>query len=304
VHSNNMSDMGGLRKYMPHTFKTFIIGSLALGGIFPLAGFFSKDEIIGEALRSASAGTAATAWIVFISGVVTAFLTALYMTRVCIKTFWGDYRGHGHPHESPGSMVTPLWVLAVLTATVGLLGLPEIGPFKEWINVPGEATSGFSTFYNIILPVASVALAGVAIWLGYMLFYKKKWQVDILGGPFAWAYRLLVNKYYMDDLYTRGVVKPIQYTLAKAAYWSNQNILDGAVNGVAAGTIGTANFTYDELDQKVVDYAVNGAAGLTGASGGLLRYIQGGNVQRYAAVLFAAIAIFIGLFALTSIVHI
>jgi NADH-quinone oxidoreductase subunit L len=154
------------------------------------------------------------------------------------------------------------------------------------------------------LPVASVALAGAAIWLGYMLFYKRKWQVDILTGPFGWTYRLLANKYYMDDLYGRAIVKPVQYTLARAAYWSNQNILDGAVNGVAAGTIGTANFTYDEVDQKVVDYAVNGAAGLTGASGGLLRYIQGGNVQRYAAVLFAAIAIFIGLFAFSSIVHI
>jgi NADH-quinone oxidoreductase subunit L len=303
VHSNNMSDMGGLRRYMPHTFRTFIIGSLALGGIFPLAGFFSKDEIIGEALRSASTGTATTAWIVFISGVVTAFITALYMTRACIKTFWGDYRGLGHPHESPGSMVTPLWVLAILTMTVGLLGLPVIGPFKEWINVPGEPTSGFSTLYNVILPIGSVALAGAAIWIGYMLFYKKRWQVDILGGPFAWAYRLLANKYYMDELYTRGIVRPVQYGLAKAAYWTNQNILDGAVNGVARGALGTADFTYNEVDQQVVDYAVNGAAGLTGAGGGLLRYIQGGNVQRYAAVLFGAIAIFIGLFALTSIGH-
>jgi NADH-quinone oxidoreductase subunit L len=304
VHSNNMSDMGGLRKYMPHTFRTFIIGSLALGGIFPLAGFFSKDEILGEALRSASAGTASTAWIVFIAGTVTAFLTALYMTRACIKTFWGEYRGEGHPHESPGSMITPLWILAILTMTVGLLGFPVIGPFKDWINVPGQESPGFSALYNVILPVGSVALAGLAVWLGYMLFYKKRWQVDILAGPFAWTYRLLVNKYYMDDLYNKGIVKPVQYTLAKAAYWSNQNILDGAVNGVAAGALGTANFTYDELDQKVVDYAVNGAAGLTGATGGLLRYIQGGNVQRYAAVLFAGIAIFIGLFALTSIVHI
>jgi NADH-quinone oxidoreductase subunit L len=304
VHSNNMTDMGGLRKYMPHTFRTFIIGSLALGGIFPLAGFFSKDEILGEALRSASAGTASTAWIVFIAGTITAFLTALYMTRACIKTFWGDYRGHGHPHESPGSMVTPLWILAILTMTVGLLGFPVIGPFKDWINVPGQESPGFSALYNVILPIGSVALAVAAIWLGYMLFYKKRWEVDILSGPFAWAYRLLVNKYYMDDLYNRGIVKPVQYTLAKAAYWSNQNILDGAVNGIAAGALGTANFTYGELDQKIVDYAVNGAAGLTGASGGLLRYIQGGNVQRYAAVLFAGIAIFIGLFALTSIVHI
>jgi NADH-quinone oxidoreductase subunit L len=155
----------------------------------------------------------------------------------------------------------------------------------------------------VILPIGSVALAGAAIWIGYMLFYKKRWQVDILGGPFAWAYRLLANKYYMDELYTRGIVRPVQYGLAKAAYWTNQNILDGAVNGVARGALGTADFTYNEVDQQVVDYAVNGAAGLTGAGGGLLRYIQGGNVQRYAAVLFGAIAIFIGLFALTSIGH-
>src|ERR687891_824830 len=93
VHSNNMSDMGGMKDHMPHTFRTFIIGSLGLAGIFPLAGFFSKDEIIGGALRSASETHQAAAWIVLISALVTAFLTALYMTRACIKTFWGEYRG-------------------------------------------------------------------------------------------------------------------------------------------------------------------------------------------------------------------
>ncbi|MEA2517235.1 MAG: NADH-quinone oxidoreductase subunit, partial [Actinomycetota bacterium] len=145
VHSNNMSDMGGLRKYMPHTFRTFVIGSLGLAGIFPLAGFFSKDEIIGEALRSASEGRQITSWIVLISATITAFLTALYVTRMLIKTFWGEYRGHGTPHESPSSMVTPLWILAGATLTVGFLGFPVIGPFKEWINVPGEAHHGFQT---------------------------------------------------------------------------------------------------------------------------------------------------------------
>jgi NADH-quinone oxidoreductase subunit L len=298
VHSNNMSDMGGLRRYMPHTFKTFIIGSLGLAGVFPLAGFFSKDEIVGEALRAANEGQRFTAWVVFISALVTAFLTALYMTRACVKTFWGEYRGHGHPHESPGSMVTPLWILAGATMTVGFLGFPVVGPFKNWITLPGEEHHGFETLYNLVLPVASVALALAAIWLGWQMFERGRFKVDILAGPFAWTYQLLENKYYLDDLYLKGIVKPVQYPLAAAAYWSNQHILDGIVNGVASATVSSARVVYEDIDQQVVDFAVNGAAGLTGWTGGMLRYIQSGNVQRYAAVLFAGVAVFVALFAL------
>jgi NADH-quinone oxidoreductase subunit L len=298
VHSNNMSDMGGLRKYMPHTYRTFIIGSLALAGIFPLAGFFSKDEIIGEALRAASEGRQVTAAIVFVAAVVTAFLTALYMTRACVKTFWGEYRGHGTPHESPGSMVTPLWILAVATIGVGFLGFPVIGVFQDWITIPGHEHHGFSTVYNVILPVASVGLALFAVFIGWQIWAKNRWRYDVLAGPFAWTYRLVENKYYLDDIYMGYIVRPIQYSLSKAAYWSNQRILDGVVNGTAKGTIATAKVTYEVLDQDVVDYAVNGAAGITGLTGGLLRYIQSGQVQRYAAVLFASIAVFVALFAI------
>ena len=298
VHSNNMSDMGGLRKFMPHTYRTFIIGSLALAGIFPLAGFWSKDEIVGGALRAASGGDQITAWIVFGSAVATAFLTALYMARACFKTFWGEYRGHGTPHESPGSMVTPLWILAGATMVVGFLGIPVIGPFQDWITVPGEEHYGFSTFYNLIVPLASVGIAALAIFIGYQLFLKERWKYDILAGPFAWLYRFVENKYYLDDLYMRGIVKPVQYPISRAAYWTNQKVLDAAVNGTAAGTVATARATYKYLDQDVIDGAVNGAAGLTGMSGRLLRYIQGGNVQRYAAILFAAVAIFVALFVI------
>ena len=299
VHSNNMSDMGGLRKYMPHTYRTFIIGSAALAGIFPLAGFFSKDEIIGEALRATNEGTQATAAIVLVCAVLTAFLTALYMARACIKTFWGEYRGHGTPHESPGAMVTPLWILAIASLTVGFLGFPVVGVFQHWIFVPGEAHHGFSTLYNVILPVGSVALALTAVWIGWQLWAKNRWQYDVLAGPFAWTYRFVLNKYYLDDIYLGYIVKPIQYSLSKAAYWSNQKVLDGVVNGAAKGTVATAKGTY-VVDQEVVDFAVNGAAGITGLTGGLLKYIQSGHVQRYAAVLFAAVAIFVALFALLS----
>jgi NADH-quinone oxidoreductase subunit L len=298
VHSNNMSDMGGLRKFMPHTFRTFIIGSLALAGIFPLAGFWSKDEIVGGALRAASEGDQVTAWIVFVAAILTAFLTALYMARACFKTFWGEYRGQGTPHESPSSMVNPLWVLAGASLVVGFLGMPVIGPFQDWITVPGHEHHGFSTFYNLIVPLASVAIAVLAIWLGYQLFLKERWRYDILAGPFGWTYRFVENKYYLDDLYLKGIVRPVQYSISKAAYWTNQNIFDAIVNGVARGTVGVSKPTYNVIDQQVVDFAVNGAAGLTGSSGRLLRYIQTGNVQRYAAVLFAAVAIFVAAFVL------
>jgi NADH-quinone oxidoreductase subunit L len=299
VHSNNMSDMGGLRRYMPHTFRTFIIGSLGLAGIFPLAGFFSKDEIIGGALRTASDEAQFAAWVVFATAIVTAFLTALYMTRACVKTFWGDYRGHGHPHESPGSMVTPLWILAVGTIGVGFLGLPIVGPFQDWITVPGEEHHGFETLYNLVLPVGSLIVAAAAIFTGYLIFYKERVKYDILAGPFGWTYRFVANKYYLDDVYMGGLVKPIQYPIAQFSYWTNQHILDAVVNGTASATAATAKVTYDNVDQGVVDFMVNGAAGITGWSGGLLRYIQSGQVQRYAAVLFAAIAVFVALFALT-----
>ncbi len=303
VHSNNMSDMGGLRKYMPHTFKTFIIGSLALAGIFPLAGFFSKDEIIGGALRSASEGHV-SALIVLISGLITAFLTALYMTRACVKTFWGEYRGHGTPHESGGAMVTPLWVLAAATVVVGFLGFPSLpngayGPFAKWIHIEGHEHHAFDPLYNVALPLIATLIAVAAIFLGYLLFYKKRWNVDILHSPFAWMYRLVDRRYYLDDFYLNGFVRPVQYPIARAANWSNQKIFDGVVNGVAAGTVALSRPTYAVIDQQVVDFAVNGAAGITGASGGLLRYIQTGNIQRYAAVLFAAVAIFVALMALT-----
>jgi NADH-quinone oxidoreductase subunit L len=298
VHSNNMSDMGGLKKYMPHTFKTFIIGSLALAGIFPLAGFWSKDEIIGASLRSATHGSG-VAWIVFVTGLVVAFLTAFYMTRACVKTFWGEYRGHGTPHESDGAMVTPLWILAILSIFVGFLGIPGgVGPFADWIMTPSEEHHDFEVFYNLILPLISVGIAAAGIALGWAMYRKDRFKVDILNSPFAWAYRFVENKYYLDDLYFGAVVKPIQYPLARAAYWTNQKIIDGAVNGTAAGTIAAGKQTYDKLDQKGIDGIVNGSAGLTGMTGGVLRYIQSGNVQRYAAVLFGAVAIFVALFAI------
>jgi NADH-quinone oxidoreductase subunit L len=298
VHSNNMSEMGGMRKFMPHTFRTYIIGSLALIGFFPFAGFFSKDEILGGALRAGNEGLRVTAYFVLVAALVTAVLTALYTARMCIQTFFGEFRGHGHPHESPSSMVTPLWILGGITCVVGFLGFPVIGPFRIWIFAEGELAHEFEFLYNIVLPIFTMGAAAVAVYIAYQWFYRGAWPYNLRAGSFGWLYTLVENRYYLDDLYINGIVRPVQYPLAAASYWTNQHILDGIVNGVASGTLQTARGTY-VVDQNAIDFAVNGAAGLTGFSGGLLRYIQTGHVQRYAAVLFACIAAFVAIFALT-----
>ena len=109
--------MGGLRKYMPHTFRTFIIGSLALAGIFPLAGFWSKDEILAGASQLGGGGNGypLALW----GGIIGGGMTAAYMTRCVYLTFFGEYRGHGTPHESPKAITTPLWILAIISVASG-----------------------------------------------------------------------------------------------------------------------------------------------------------------------------------------
>src|SRR3970282_1489833 len=135
VHSNNMSDMGGLRKFMPRTYWTFVIGALSLAGIFPLAGFWSKDEILATL---GFEGYTAVMWI----AVAGAFVTAFYMTRAVALTFHGEYKGHGHPHSPPRVVTGPLVDLAIPSVLFGLLNIPGveypvIGNFTEWLAVRG-----------------------------------------------------------------------------------------------------------------------------------------------------------------------
>ena len=131
AHSNNMSDMGGLRKHMKLTYATFVIGSLALAGVPPFAGFFSKDEIILVAKDSQ------TYWLGAVL-LVGAVITAFYTTRMVLKTFHGEYRGTEHLHESPRSMTMPLVFLAAATCVVGLLGFAPVGaPFMDWVYFGG-----------------------------------------------------------------------------------------------------------------------------------------------------------------------
>ena len=290
VHSNNMSDMGGLRKHMPTTFWTFIVGSLALAGIFPLAGFWSKDEILLGASRGGYP-------LFLVVGVIGAFMTAAYMTRACYLIFWGEYRGEGHPHEAPPSMAWPLRILAVGSIAAGWLSAFGFHGFPSWVSFDVEGvTREVIHEYAFSVPLAAislgVALIGIGVAYGYYFANKGPHGLTRRSGLARAGYHFLEEKYYLDKIYIDGVIRPIQYPIARAIYWFDQHIIDGFVNGVAWVCRKVANFVYDVVDQKIVDGVANGAGFTAEESGGILRYIQTGRVQQYAAVLFGASALF------------
>ena len=290
VHSNNMSEMGGMKKYMPTTFWTFMVGSMALAGIPPLAGFWSKDEIINGASHGYE--------LFMVVGLLGAFMTAAYMTRACYLVFFGKYRGHGHPHESPPAMARPLQILGVLSVVVGLLGTALAGHtwrFAHWVRfeVPGAKEIVEEHTFNLTVATMSVGagLIGIGIAAGYYLRNTFPRGMAERSGVVRTGYKVLVNKYYLDNLFIDGIIRTIQYPIAKAAYWINQKVIDGVVNSVGVGARKGAQVMYDVADQKVIDGAVNGA-GLTAEEGGIvLRRTQTGRVQTYAAFLFGASAL-------------
>jgi NADH-quinone oxidoreductase subunit L len=277
-HTNNMSEMGGLRKAMPITFWTFVIGALALAGVPPLAGFFSKDELLVVLEHEHEWGLF---WLLLGAAAVTAFYTA----RMVLQTFFGEYRGHGHPHESPPSMTGPLVALAGATVFVGFLGFAGTGaPFFDWVYLEHPEAVKFVPWVAML----SVTAAGLGLAGGYLVYRRWREPDPITAlGP---LYRLLVNKYYLDEIYWRGVVRPVRDVLSAAANWSNQVVLDGIVDGAAR----VARWLSERVrgfDERVVDGAVNGIGQTAGFTGGLLRYVQSGNVQRYAAFLFAGVVV-------------
>jgi len=275
VHSNNMSDMGGLRKEMPVTFWTFLIGSAALAGFFPLAGFWSKDEL----LAGAWANSQGLFWILLF----TAVLTAFYMTRCVLLTFFGTYRGHEHPHESPRVMTGPLVALAGATIVVGFLGAPQLGAvFGDWVFFERHHEAEFVYWIAIVGTIA--ALAGFAI--GYAMYRERRERDPLTSFPRVW--NVLQNRYYIDSAYMRYLILPIRDRVSAAVYWFDRNVLDGIVNGTAWFVRGFATFI-NWVDRTFVDGFVNAVGGLTGATGGLLKYLQTGNVQWYAVLLFVGV---------------
>jgi len=312
-HSFDMKkDMGGLRKVMPQTFWTFVIGSLALAGIFPLAGFWSKDEILVNAGRHGY-----TAFVVV--GLLGALLTAAYMTRCIYLTFFGEYRGghahaddgahghvvdahesadahgHGGPHESNWVLTMPLWVLTALAVVTGLLNYPTWHRFETWFQPRVHFVEAPAVPFNPILAIVSVAIAltgiGVA-WAFYSGRLRALHDLSVRNAVARVGKMILVNKYYLDWLYTDVIVGGIKGPIAAGAYWVNQHIIDNVLNFTGRGARAVGRFTYDYIDQKGVDGVINGIATVTGEAGGETQKIQTGRLQFYALLLVLAVGLF------------
>ena len=288
VHSFDMKKgMGGLRPHMPITYRTFLIGSLALAGVFPLAGFWSKDEIL--------LGASANGYQLFlVVGLIGAFMTAAYMTRCVYLTFFGEYRGHGHPHESPRAITGPLVVLAFLAVTAGLLNAPGIELFSEWTEGATTVAAGVEHHsFSVGMALLGSLMGFAGIGAGYAYYWRNlgPHRLTERSGAALSGYRILENKYWLDRLYSDMIVGGIKGPVARAAYWTNQRIIDGVVNAVGIGSRAVANFTYDVVDQKVVDGVVNGTGIGAEEGGSALSVLQTGRVQQYAAFLFGGVVL-------------
>ncbi len=297
VHSNNMSDMGGLRKYMPTTYRTFVIGSLALAGIIPFAGFWSKDEILATL---GDQGYTLVMWI----AIAGAFVTAFYMARVITLTFHGEFKSHGEPHESPSVMTRPLVALAIPSVIIGLVNIPGvdipgIGNFTEWLSVRAVPMGDHhATAINWGLAAMGLLAAVAGLVAGWAIFSRDretKRGRDSFEVPLL--YPLLRQRYYVDHA-ALGVVGATKGPIARFVDWTNTYIIDVIVNGVALLIKGLGSFVYGSVDQKGVDGVVHGLSAAADRAGSALRKMQTGQVQQYAASFVAGALILVVVFVL------
>jgi len=233
----DMREMGGLRRVMPWTFITFVIASLSIAGIWPLSGFWSKDEILVTSLQ--------TQPILFYLAMITVFMTAFYMFRIVFLTFGGEYRGgspeaHGKPHESPPVMVVPMVILAILAVVSGFWNVT--GQFGAFMG-HGETHSFAQGFFGILthpLPWISLIVAGLGILLAYAMYSAKRLSAERIGSLFKPLYTLFYRKYWFDELYENIIIRValINGFFAGLQAFDNSGV-DGAVNGVAGGAIAT-----------------------------------------------------------------
>ncbi len=294
VLAQDMRLMGGLRKKMPYTSTTFLIGCVAISGIPPLAGFWSKDEILGNAFISFPAF-----WFV---GLLTAGMTAFYMFRLYFLTFEGDFRGenkelqkelliasktnldeeneedheeHGSIHESPWSMTFPLVFLAVPSVIIGFMGLPWDSKFANLLD-PEEAETAAKAFELkefLPLAIASVLIASAGIIIAYQAYFVKKINLSILfAEKFPNINQFLSNKWYLDDINEKLFVKGSR-KLAKEVL---------------------------EVDSKVVDGVVNLTGLVTLGSGEGLKYFETGRAQFYALIVFGGVILLVAIFGFQS----
>jgi NADH-quinone oxidoreductase subunit L len=270
----DVTRMGGLKKFMPGTYRTQFIAALAIAGVPPLAGFFSKDEILWKAFSGGSVVIWAVGWL-------TAGLTAFYIFRMMTLVFEGESRfGHDrHPHEAPATMLVPLVALGFLSAVGGFLGLPAVlgggNVLERWLEPVFERSSRIlgspahgspGTEYLLMGLSVGVGLAG--IFLARKLYLTRNDIVERIAGRFAGVYALLFNRYYVDEAYDAVVVTPLKE--------------------------GSRRVLWKGFDVGVIDGAVNGCARLMNALSSASRKVQTGNVSNYGLAVLIGISLLLG----------
>ena len=355
----DMRRMGGLRRHMKTTHWTFLIATIAIAGIPPLAGFFSKDEILAGAFLKRFEGLPAP-WshvplVCWLLGMIAATFTAFYMFRLYFMTFWGEYRGgraagieatepehkghdliadhtplrpaappapadahHGghaaHPHESPWRMTSVLAVLAVLSVMGGLVG-PPLGAFgihrenafQRWLHpvLPSIGEHQHAGHPPIalewVLILLSVAVAVFGIWMARRFYgVDPTWsRPRAIAARLPRLYRLVENKYYIDELYDATVVRGT-ILLSDVLTWIDINIVDGLVNLTRHVTVNFFGHGSNLFDRYVVDGTVNGMAGTAQRGSTLLRKLQSGFVQNYALVMGAGLILLVAIYLITK----
>jgi NADH-quinone oxidoreductase subunit L len=303
VHTQDMHEMGGLRKKMPITFWTFLVATLAISGVPPLSGFWSKDAILASALEFGMIHP--SHMIISVIMFLSAGITAFYMFRLVYLTFAGaprDKLKFDHAHESPRVMTIPLTVLAVFSVgTISwgwydhLIAKPDLSMFASTPTevIPGhEAAHGVAHSAHNIALVLSVLVAGLGILISTATYYWKRISAETWGKRLRPIYNLLRNKYYFDELYGATVIKGTLLT-SKLSGLFDLRFIDGIVNGVARWTT-KVSFADGWFDLRVVDGLVNLVARVVQFFGAGLRNIQTGRVQTYILMaLGAVVALFI-----------
>jgi NADH-quinone oxidoreductase subunit L len=249
----DLRQMGGLRSKVPVTFAVLTCAWVAIAGVPPFSGFHSKDAILLAAHHHAP-------WMYWV-GVITAGMTAFYVSRAMFLAFFGTYRGHHHPHESPPVMTVPLMALALLSLAGGYIDVPK------WLEPMFPAAEG----HHDVTLVAISVIAGVAgIALAWLFYLAKPGLADSVAGSLGAVYKLVYNKYFVDELYDLTLVRPVE-AISRVVLWkrTDDGMIDGTVNGLGSTAHGI---------------------------GQVLRLLQSGNIRSYATlVVFGAILIIVAL---------
>lgn len=238
----DMRKMGGLKKALPVTFVTMLIGTIAISGIPPFSGFFSKDEILAHTYEHSP-----TLWFF---GMVASMLTAFYMFRLLYLTFYRKFRGtheqEHHLHESPKSMTIPLIVLAVLAIVGGALGLPEFWGATNWMHhhldsiIAHKNPSILNHTKEWTLMGIAVLAAGATIFFAYMVYIKNRILPEANDQKLTGIKKLIYNKYYVDELYEAVITKPLDVLSVVFYKFLDLQVVDGIVNGVGSAVTGVS----------------------------------------------------------------